>query len=90
MHEVVESILVVGSSLVNELLKSKRVEILKMLRLRHVNVRIEVVMTQKLILVLQCSDEMGASDGGCLRHERSMARIGADCKRWWTVYWTGT
>ena len=77
MHEVVESILVVGSSLVNELLKSKRVEILKMLRVGHVNVRIEVVMTQKRILGSKCGDELVA----CVSHAVSMAEIGAKVKR---------
>ena len=42
-------------------------------------------MAEELILVIQSRDEVGAVDGGCLRHERSMARIGADCKRWWTL-----
>jgi len=76
----VESILVVGCSLVDELIDSQRVEILKMIRLRHVNIRIEVVMTQERILGGESGDELVA----CVSHAVSMAENRGKVKRWWT------
>lgn len=72
-------------NLVNDSRVRLAVEIVTILCRSKVSVGIEVVMTQKLVLVHESIDKVGAVDGECLRHVRSMAENGADCKRWWTV-----
>ena len=81
-QEVVEMIDVVGASLVEKLSVRQRVEHVEILSRRRIDVRIEVVMTQKLVLVMESSDELRA----CVSHAVSMAENGAKVKRWWTVW----
>ena len=51
-----------------------------MLGVGHVNIRIEVVMTQERILGGESGDELVA----CVSHAVSMAENRGKVKRWWT------
>lgn len=76
---------VVGASLVDELSIRQRVEHVEILSRRRIDVRIEVVVTQKLILVNESVDEMRAVDVECGCHAVSMAENRGKVKRWWTL-----
>ena len=72
-QEVVEMIDVVGASLVEKLSIRQRVEHVEILSRRRIYVRIEVVMAQKLVLMMESSDELRAVDVECVSHAVSMA-----------------
>ena len=74
---LVESISGVSASLNDKVVVGARVEPVEILSRRRIDSGIEVVVTQKLVLVMESSDEMVA----CVCHAVSMAENGAKVKR---------